>query len=453
MTKRAQLRYRLPTRDDQPRFFTTLLQSPNRDFLEDRRVYTYKFQPARRQNDPIIRLIYQAIASLNQHPDYGYLMCNSNIRVFPSTNAPPIWPPNKANSNDVKLYTFCQDDKEFPATAPVSVIPRELPPTVDKVHVRQGGEWIPLIEWMLQLADTGILIKRSIAQSTYLWHRRSKQQFRLMDLPVELRLLIFERIIAPTGEVYPLSQANHFGSLEYTTQQQRKNAHIILGLGYSRDCSILSRMMWVGDYRDYVPTEDRVTTPPPNLNLLFVSKAVNAEALRAGWEGVKRCFIDHKIFAAVADSKVGVAQRFNCLGRIQLSFDNAGWFDFFGVKVGLILEQTQSESLGHYLSRLNHRASLEIRFRDPSDGAIGDPWYGRGDTTIADCPHPSCQTVLIDWILALAYQHIKHIRDVRIVGCVRKPQKQKWQAILGKRMEYDNDAALAAMFATPSTDL
>jgi hypothetical protein len=106
-----------------PRAFTVRLQPADSTYLEDRIEYTYKFHPARPQQDLVLRQIRDAITKLNQDPDHGMLMCNHNIQVFPSTGSPPIWPPKFINNDDIKFYTFCQDMQEFPATVPVSVIP------------------------------------------------------------------------------------------------------------------------------------------------------------------------------------------------------------------------------------------------------------------------------------------------------------------------------------------
>jgi hypothetical protein len=76
-----------------PRAFTDRLQPADSTYLEDRIEYTYKFRPARPQQDLVLRQIRDAISKLNQDLDHGMLMCNHNIQVFPSTGSPPIWPP------------------------------------------------------------------------------------------------------------------------------------------------------------------------------------------------------------------------------------------------------------------------------------------------------------------------------------------------------------------------
>jgi len=231
----------------------------------------------------------------------------------------------------------------------------------------------------------------------------------------------------------------------------RENAHITMDIGYKKEHVTgggLSYMMW-GRYH---PQEARDPVASPNLSLLYVSKQVHAEALRAGWEGLKRCFIDHQIFTAVADSKVGVSQQFNVLGCIQLSFTMKSWLKFFGIEVhdtDTTVTRDVSTSLGRYLGALDEKCNLELRFRDPRDGYHGDPFRYAATT---------CQTVMTDWVMALAYEQIKYIKNVDLVGHIKTPQRARWLDILAKQhaeTDYDFDYATAIQFilATTSDDL
>jgi hypothetical protein len=352
----------------------------------------------------VLRQIRDAITKLNQDTDHGMIMCNHNIQVFPSTGSPPIWPPKLINNDEVKFYTFCQDMQEFPATVPVSVIPREGPLNVETIHVRLDGEWLPVQQWLVQLADDSILAKRSTSSITYFWHKRGGKHFRLMDLPVELRLMIFERMIAPSDEIYPLNKAFlSVGDRTMIAQSTHEYSYITLGGGYCKED--ITGYCHTGRMYESAPwaLEHREPVSPPNLNLLYVSKQVKEEALRIGWKYSKRCFIIPHMFTSVADSEIGVAKRFDVLGRIQLSFTVRSWFEFFGVEAVPVFNQDLSASLGYYLGELKDTCKLEIRFRDPEDGYNGDPWgTSTGSTT--------CQTVIVDWILTWTFEHIKHMK-------------------------------------------
>jgi hypothetical protein len=255
-----------------PRRFTLCIQPADSAYLKDRTDYTYRFRFARPQKDPVIRQIRDGIIKLKQDPDHGILMCNHNIQVFPSTESPVIWPlifTHGADGTDVKFYTFCQDPQEFPATVPVSIISREGPLSANVIHVRVGGKWVPVKEWLVQLADSSILGKRNTSPITFFWHKRNGKTFRLMDLPVELQLMIFERVIAPSDEVYPLNKA-FLSTLDWaaTTQTTQENLYITLGCGYSKEDMLSGCYGAVGSFA----LECREPIPPPNLNLMYVSK-------------------------------------------------------------------------------------------------------------------------------------------------------------------------------------
>jgi hypothetical protein len=237
--RREKLRDRLDivlyATDGLPRIFTVYLQPADSAYLEDCTEYKYNFRPTRSQNDPVLRQIRNLIIKLNRHPEHHILMCNHNIKVFPSTESAPLWPLTSNNDNNVKFYTFCQDFQEFPATVPVSLISHKDSLNDVSIQVRMGGKWVVWSEWLVQLADDSILDKRSISPVTYLWNKRVGNKFRLMALPVELRHMIFEHVIAPTDEMYPLRQIFHDEWRIDVTQLQREQSHITLGIGYQND--------------------------------------------------------------------------------------------------------------------------------------------------------------------------------------------------------------------------
>lgn len=95
-------------------------------------------------------------------------MCNHNVRVFPSTDSPLLWPPTPEHNTAVKFYTFCQDQEEFPATVPVSVLHRQGPLSMSMIRVRIDGKSVPVKEWLIRLADDSILKKRNASTIDYL---------------------------------------------------------------------------------------------------------------------------------------------------------------------------------------------------------------------------------------------------------------------------------------------
>lgn len=421
------------------RDFTMMLQRSDQ-ISEQEGEYTYTFQTVPQQTDPVIELIRSTIRRLNQHPEHGLRMCNNNIQVYATTSAPPIWPTTlHGSANGVKLYTFLQECKVPPATVPISVHLREDWLSSEQLRVRTKGQWIPLEQWLLGLADDEVLRRRSLESQTSFYYQRNGKHFRLMDLPVELRLMIFEYTIAPAGEVYPL----------YINNGPIADQRIILGVGY--DPQSLPPFFGANRFSS-VTIESRDIIPSPDTTILRVSKQCRDEGLRAGWEGVRRCFIDPYNFKWVAAGwNLGIAPRFNLLGRIELSFTNSDWFVYFGVVFKPHLHLNVPTAFGHPLTRLSSSTELNIRFRDPSDGWGKDPWAWVTMKT-------SCQTVMVDWIMALAFPEIKHFRIVKLTGYVKKPQKAKWESRLRRKCaepadEFDHVAAVQDILATHPSKL
>jgi hypothetical protein len=94
-------------------------------------------------------------------------------------------------------------------------------------------------------------------------------------------------------------------------------------------------------------------------------------------------------------------------------------------------------------------ATLKFDFRDPDNGFFGDP---------LGYPATTCQTIMNDWIMTLAFPHVEYVKHVELIGCIKKSQKEKWERILAqKRNEtaynFDHVVALHAILATPVEDL
>lgn len=165
---------------------------------------------------------------------------------------------------------------------PVSVVPRAGLLSEDKLFVREKEALVPLKEWLMKLADDSILYKRDTSSITHYWYKRGGRKFRLMDLPAELRLMIFEYVVAPCGEVYPLSQALKPPWKNQRTDKEFEDAHVVLGDGYHHRLDpnyspgyMLARSRG-SNHEAYGPGQ------ATELALLRVSRQVNAEALQAG---------------------------------------------------------------------------------------------------------------------------------------------------------------------------
>ncbi|KAF2000618.1 hypothetical protein P154DRAFT_465878, partial [Amniculicola lignicola CBS 123094] len=407
----------------------------------------YAFKPPPPQVDPLIATILHAISELFRDREHGMLVSNSNFRVMSSTDAPPIWPIRSPCSQFLrtKMYTFAQDGEEFPATVHVSIQPYCDPLCSENVHVRIREAWIPIKQWLLTLANPKLLEERAGIKAMNQWWPRNGQFFNLMGLPAELRYMILEQAVAP--EVYPLSQSiTDLRAYKEASATDLEQSLLVLGIGYSRH--LIRRGSALSSLMNYTEVfEDLPGVPPPCLDVLLTNKKVHEEALQAVWNTSRKCFLAPVFFDLAVKSGVGPALKYNILGRIRLNFTNKSWFEFFGVIVdNSTIQVNSTSSMGHRLSGLSRTTDLELHFRDPEDGYLGDPWPTVEKTT--------CQSVMVDWIMTFAYPFIRHISTVKIIGYVKRPQKDRWEYILssevaGRPHGFDHATALATILNTP----
>lgn len=406
--------------------------------------YRYEFKESPRQYDPIIRLIIKVIRELNRK---HYDSANANIKVLSTTEEEPIWPPGKVPSgNCVKRYTFTQEYQEFPMTVDTKVVRARGPLTAERIHVRLGISkvWKPIREFLLMIPDPSLTVRTPFEKTRHWWEHNGRS-FRFMDLPVEVRAIVFEYALGP--EVYPRTTARterrlREGEISDHDPEARQDARIVFGFGYSN--KLIEQHSWGLDYF----REIRPITSGPNTAVLRLNKQLHKEALEAGWQATKKYFVEWQIFTKVVDSKVGPMAQYNCLTRIQLDFTNATWFQFFGLKVVPQLRLEESESMGRYLqaSKLPNLRHLDMRFRDP-DGdesyggcpwksAIADGWAN--DFTAFNC----CQSTVVDLICAAAFPYVHHIPFVKVIGFVKHDMKVNWEYIYSHSTTYDRDFAL-----------
>ncbi|KAF3039088.1 hypothetical protein E8E11_007325 [Didymella keratinophila] len=159
-------------------------------------------------------------------------MCNTNFRVFQTTDSPNIFPPS--GFEHTKLYTFTQDYEEFPATVLVSIIPPKGPLIAHKIHVRVSSGWIPIKTWLIELAKNSCAIwARSLELIDYYWHKRNRRTFNFAELPEDIRRIVLQYAMAPEGEIYALSSLTKTAPFKWTSDPECSNDRIFMGTGYT----------------------------------------------------------------------------------------------------------------------------------------------------------------------------------------------------------------------------
>ncbi|KAF2623520.1 hypothetical protein BU25DRAFT_461905 [Macroventuria anomochaeta] len=84
------------------------------------------------------------------------------------------------------------------------------------------------------------------------WRKRNGRT-HVMDLPTEVRLLIFEMVIASSGKIYPLikSKCSHNQRILGNSAEERMSTHVIMGIGYC-----MNAMEGDHDVKFYTFTQD-----------------------------------------------------------------------------------------------------------------------------------------------------------------------------------------------------
>ena len=349
LPRRDQLRHRVPTRTgDYSRWLTTQIQPPDWRYDRDRDFYTYCFKPPQAQRDLLLRCINKTIREFMHGHEHGVAMCNTNFQVVQTKKTPIIWPPRGSKDTTVrKFYTFMQDHEEFPATVEVSVMPPKGPLTA-RIHVRVKSGWTPIQTWLIELAESSRAIwARSPERIQYYWHKRNGRTFDFAKLPEHVRRIVLQYAMASEGEIYPLSSLTKTAPLSWSLDTECSNNRIIMSIGYTGGHS---RYMSVdGDITPYLyqmAPEVHRQVSPPNTNLLLVSKWLTAEALEAGWNTPVKCFVDADNFALVSSSTVHIVQKYNVLGRIELSFTMSGCVSSVS-EIAIRLLSVRKETLKH----------------------------------------------------------------------------------------------------------
>jgi hypothetical protein len=400
--------------------------------------YTYKFKPAPRQNDPVIRDIRRLIRSLNvEH----IMVANMNYRVAPTDESSPFWlalPDYTTYCS--KLYTFMDDFNEFPLTAWVTFAPGLPGLTVDNLHLKIGQTWILLKDWLFSSARRAEDLSGEMGyRAQRKWWKLNGKHFRLADLPAEMRLKIFEFALGP--RIYPLATAN--------------NAEVRLGLGFQNwhewNRIRPSPPAWL-----FEGPEHRVTgcsAHQPNTALLSVNRQTHSESLQAGWENTRKCFFSPLQLTLVLQANS--VPDYNWLNHLVLDFTMAGWFTFFGVSLFPNVHMDNARSLGHLLLTLDKLSTLQLWFRSPHDG---DRYYPPGINNGSQGGFICCQRTMVDWIMTFAWPFVSTLPKVTLGGILKKDTKVKWNRLLALAAEdkasvIDQAVEEAAILSTPSTSL
>lgn len=294
--------------------------------------------------------------------------------------------------------------------------------TVGDLEVEVPGRWVSLIPWLDRYAyahqdtnHTGIDWQRSIGGQT----------FRFLDLPAEVRTIIFQQVIG--RYIWPYKYSGFH--LDSPKPRGTDNEHRTKFGQYWHD-----------------PIGARL---PQDSAMPLVGWQVRNEFAEVFWGNTYKHFNSCDHFRSGA--KVLDWWKFNYYRRISLGLTNADHF----TTVGFIVFRTRLElrrvSSIWAITDNEDLEYLNLHFQvTPPDEQLVDPWAKFSPTDM------SCQKTLVDWILTAALTQMKRVPKITISGHMKDSTRRKWEPILEdarKGIKHDMTAQMASILATPAAEL
>jgi hypothetical protein len=103
---------------------------------------------------------------------------------------------------------------------------------------------------------------------------------------------------------------------------------------------------------------------PPNDTRLRPNKRIRTEALRAGWEGTWKRFVDITYLESCLNAKI-VPSQYKWLSRVHLNLSLSAYFSLFSLRINPVIHIDAANSNGTIPQSIPGLKRLEFFFRDP----------------------------------------------------------------------------------------
>ena len=350
----------------------------------------------------------------------------------------------------VRFYTFRRVISKLAETLPVRLLPSRSASSSDEIRIDDiqvldwinGGSWLDLREWMRKEYTWDLTYdwkkdRQGCIDEMSVWWNSNGKSFRILDLALELRELLYVAIIGTVifPKITTTDPWKNSAIASHTHQRQR----LVLGNGHSYP-----------QQRGQKKHDPSIA--PPNLAILQLNKQIYDEALQAAWRCSTKRFrgvdlimrsepapnTQYKTLTNALQKFVAIAPALeithHALNNVQLELTAAQYFQLLGFTpvYGNPWAQTSHWNTFHIraLRNMTTLSKLDLRFISPKHADAKCPW------SIYPGEH-SCQKVWIDWFLEMAApllcrpqaQRSERLR-VTLSGCIKTSTRAKWMPIL-----------------------
>ena len=295
------------------------------------------------------------------------------------------------------------------------------------VLVANGAEgWVALKQWLPTLpAQT--LTGKGYHKLQWQWWQTITKTFRLMDLPKELREIVM---------LYALGKRVH---IEITMNPDPSGREVEgTTISITQSCSFDDPQCRPFGIRDTTLPD---AIPATNMGMLYLNKDLRARALDILRFDTTKCC--DKIYQLQCIIKPSIPRDFTqYVRRLELSFTNAEYRSFFGVRVAPFntIQEHIAKPTASILLQLPHLQRLDLFFRSTIT-LENSAWAGvrREDfpEMVLTNRYP-CQKPWVAWVMTFAFKHIRHIPKVILKGYVKTESKKYWEGVLNHGHDVKN---------------
>ncbi|EON67550.1 hypothetical protein W97_06918 [Coniosporium apollinis CBS 100218] len=316
--------------------------------------------------------------------------------------------------------------------------------TTDRLLVDTSGSWTPFEKW-LDVSPIFDIGKKRFAkelvgthgyENQFMWWFSNGKTFRFLELPLEIRSMIYVQALGPVVE------------------PAFESPRISLGHGFREQNQKLS------------PEDGLETHDAPNYAILHLNKQVYHEAIQEGWEKTwkrvtRYCALILLLYHCNprTATSFGLANPISvCAIRyVQLAFPIQEHLKLFGIAMaGRALRAWVSKKFSSKQFRsLNTLKHLELNFTTPKQyGGVEVPADSIDRASLvplSDIEHDDLLAtgeILQELIMALTVKHLSTIPKITFSGSVEQDLQHKWMGLWsrqkgGARIDDDIDAAMA----------